>query len=126
MLDYEASVRFYDRMFGWLGYKSFWTLDIGYRSTHERYPLGTGAHASHPHASQLPAVDARIEERRAAAPRMDQTGDPAGYADIAFERLIGIAIAFRAKSEACSIDCPGAGPDTARRRSPAAGAGFGR
>jgi hypothetical protein len=57
---------------------------------------------------------------------MDQTGGPPGYADIAFERLIGIAIAFRAKSEAYSIDCPGAGPDTARRRSPAAGAGFGR
>jgi len=25
-LDYETSVEFYDRMFGWLGCKSFWTL----------------------------------------------------------------------------------------------------
>lgn len=34
VLDYERSVAFYDRMFGWLGYKSFWTLDLGYRSTY--------------------------------------------------------------------------------------------
>ncbi|MDD3446144.1 MAG: VOC family protein [Zavarzinia sp.] len=34
VLDYETSVEFYDRMFGWLGYASFWTLDIGYRSTY--------------------------------------------------------------------------------------------
>tara|TARA_A100001391_G_scaffold95213_3_gene63099 strand:- start:18973 stop:19518 length:546 start_codon:yes stop_codon:yes gene_type:complete len=41
VLDYERSVAFYDRMFGWLGYKSFWTLDIGYRSTYymARFPL---------------------------------------------------------------------------------------
>jgi catechol 2,3-dioxygenase-like lactoylglutathione lyase family enzyme len=41
VLDYEDSIRFYDRMFGWLGYKSFWTLDIGYRSTYymARFPL---------------------------------------------------------------------------------------
>lgn len=41
VLDYEASVAFYDRMFGWLGYRSFWTLDIGYRSTYymARFPL---------------------------------------------------------------------------------------
>jgi len=41
VLDYEASVEFYDRMFGWLGYKSFWTLDIGYRSTYymARFPI---------------------------------------------------------------------------------------
>ncbi|MBE3049342.1 hypothetical protein IMZ48_43960 [Candidatus Bathyarchaeota archaeon] len=32
--DYEASIRFYDRMFGWLGYNSFWTLDVGYLSTY--------------------------------------------------------------------------------------------
>lgn len=40
VLDYETSVAFYGRMFGWLGYKSFWTLDIGYRSTYymARYP----------------------------------------------------------------------------------------
>lgn len=41
VLDYERSIRFYDRMFGWLGYRSFWTLDIGYRSTYymARFPL---------------------------------------------------------------------------------------
>jgi len=41
VLDYEESIRFYDRMFGWLGYKSFWTLDIGYRSTYymARFPF---------------------------------------------------------------------------------------
>lgn len=39
--DYENSVRFYDRMFGWLGCKGFWKLDIGYRSTYcmARFPL---------------------------------------------------------------------------------------
>jgi catechol 2,3-dioxygenase-like lactoylglutathione lyase family enzyme len=32
--DYDDAIRFYDRMFGWLGYKSFWTLDLEYRSTY--------------------------------------------------------------------------------------------
>ncbi|MCP1199060.1 VOC family protein [Notoacmeibacter sp. MSK16QG-6] len=41
VLDYERSVEFYDRMFGWLGYKSFWTVDVGYRSTYymARFPI---------------------------------------------------------------------------------------
>lgn len=41
VLDYEASVAFYDRLFGWLGYRSFSTLGIGYRSTYymARFPL---------------------------------------------------------------------------------------
>lgn len=41
VLDYETSIKFYDRMFGWLGYRSFWTLDIGYRSTYymARFPV---------------------------------------------------------------------------------------
>jgi catechol 2,3-dioxygenase-like lactoylglutathione lyase family enzyme len=41
VLDYQASVAFYDRMFGWLGYKCFSTLDIGYRSTYymARFPI---------------------------------------------------------------------------------------
>ena len=41
MLDYDASIAFFDRMFGWLGYASFWTLDISYRSTYymARFPL---------------------------------------------------------------------------------------
>lgn len=41
VLDYDNSVNFYDRMFGWLGYKSFWTMDIGYRSTYymARFPF---------------------------------------------------------------------------------------
>jgi len=34
VLDYERSIEFYDRMFGWLGYKSFWTHNIGYLSTY--------------------------------------------------------------------------------------------
>jgi len=39
--DYDRSVAFYDAMFGWLGYTSFWTLDIGYRSTYymARFPV---------------------------------------------------------------------------------------
>jgi catechol 2,3-dioxygenase-like lactoylglutathione lyase family enzyme len=41
VLDYDKSVAIYDRMFGWLGYTSFWTLDVGYRSTYymARFPL---------------------------------------------------------------------------------------
>ncbi|MAQ37753.1 MULTISPECIES: VOC family protein [Thioclava] len=41
VLDYDKSIAFYDAMFGWLGYKSFWTLDIGYRSTYymARFPM---------------------------------------------------------------------------------------
>lgn len=41
VLDYQASIAFFDKMFGWLGYKSFWTLDIGYRSTYymARFPF---------------------------------------------------------------------------------------
>ncbi|MCG6942823.1 MAG: VOC family protein [Thiohalocapsa sp.] len=41
VLDYDASIAFFDKMFGWLGYKSFWTLDIGYRSTYymARFPF---------------------------------------------------------------------------------------
>lgn len=44
MLDYDNSVRFYDRMFGWLGYRSFWTLNVGYTSTcyMARFPLPHG------------------------------------------------------------------------------------
>jgi catechol 2,3-dioxygenase-like lactoylglutathione lyase family enzyme len=39
--DYDESVKFYDRMFGWLGYRSFWTLDVGYRATYymARFPV---------------------------------------------------------------------------------------
>jgi catechol 2,3-dioxygenase-like lactoylglutathione lyase family enzyme len=41
VLDYDTSIAFYDRMFGWLGYKSFWSLDLGYRSTYymARFPF---------------------------------------------------------------------------------------
>jgi catechol 2,3-dioxygenase-like lactoylglutathione lyase family enzyme len=41
VLQYEESIKFFDKMFGWLGYKSFWTLDIGYRSTYymARFPF---------------------------------------------------------------------------------------
>jgi catechol 2,3-dioxygenase-like lactoylglutathione lyase family enzyme len=34
VINYEESIQFYDKMFGWLGYSSFWTLDIEYRSTY--------------------------------------------------------------------------------------------
>lgn len=34
VLEYEKSIAFYDAMFGWLGYTSFSTLDIEYRSTY--------------------------------------------------------------------------------------------
>lgn len=41
VLEYEQSIAFFDKMFGWLGYKSFWTLDIEYRSTYymARFPF---------------------------------------------------------------------------------------
>ncbi len=41
VLDYDSSIEFYDAMFGWLGYTSFSTLDIEYRSTYymARYPV---------------------------------------------------------------------------------------
>ena len=41
VLDYQDSIAFYDAMFGWLGYRSFWTLDIEYRSTYymARFPV---------------------------------------------------------------------------------------
>jgi catechol 2,3-dioxygenase-like lactoylglutathione lyase family enzyme len=41
VLDYDKSIAFFDKLFGWLGYKSFWTLDIGYRSTYymARFPF---------------------------------------------------------------------------------------
>jgi catechol 2,3-dioxygenase-like lactoylglutathione lyase family enzyme len=41
VLDYDRSIAFFDAMFGWLGYSSFWTLDLGYRSTYymARFPF---------------------------------------------------------------------------------------
>jgi hypothetical protein len=41
VLRYEESIEFFDKMFGWLGYNSFWTLDIDYRSTYymARFPF---------------------------------------------------------------------------------------
>ncbi|WP_202802686.1 VOC family protein [Alcanivorax hongdengensis] len=41
VLDYDRSIAFFDQLFGWLGYKSFGTLDIGYRSTYymARFPF---------------------------------------------------------------------------------------
>ncbi len=34
VLDYEASIAFYDAMFGWLGYSSFSTLNMEYESVY--------------------------------------------------------------------------------------------
>ena len=41
VLDCPASIALFDKMFGWLGCKSVWTLDLGYRSTHcmARFPF---------------------------------------------------------------------------------------
>jgi catechol 2,3-dioxygenase-like lactoylglutathione lyase family enzyme len=41
VLDYEASLAFYVKMFGWVGDASFSTLDIGCRSTYDvaRMPI---------------------------------------------------------------------------------------
>ena len=34
VLNYDESIRFYDKMFGWLGYASFWTLGVEYLGTY--------------------------------------------------------------------------------------------
>lgn len=58
VLDYEESVAFFDKMFGWLGYKSFWTLDMGYRSTYymARFPL------FHSYIGIQPAIDGPVTQ----------------------------------------------------------------
>ena len=53
--DYESSIEFYDQMFGWLGYKSFWTLDIEYRSTY--YVAGFLPHFPHSYVGIQPATE---------------------------------------------------------------------
>lgn len=61
--DYERSVAFYDRMFGWLGYRSFWTLNVGYTSTYymARFPL------PHSYIGIQPAVSGGRLDHRAHA-----------------------------------------------------------
>jgi len=34
VINNDESIKFYDRMFGCLGYVSLWTLDVGHRSTY--------------------------------------------------------------------------------------------
>lgn len=51
--NYDSAIEFYDRMFGWLGYKSFWTLDIEYRSTY--YVAGLLPHFPHSYIGIQPA-----------------------------------------------------------------------
>jgi len=34
VLNYEESIQFYDKTFGRLGYKNFWTHNIGYLPTY--------------------------------------------------------------------------------------------
>ena len=79
VLEYEESIRFFDKMFGWLGYKSFWTLDIDYRSTYymARFPFFHSyigiqparteskfqVHADHSRAYVMFALWARKQER---------------------------------------------------------------
>jgi len=56
VLDYDKSIAFFDKMFGWLGYKSFWTLDMGYRSTYymARFPF------FHSYIGIQPAADGEV------------------------------------------------------------------
>ncbi|MET0052485.1 MAG: hypothetical protein ABW095_15600 [Candidatus Thiodiazotropha sp.] len=64
VLRYEDSIAFFDRMFGWLGYKSFSTLDIGYRSTYymARFPL------FHSYIGIQPAVNGEVLDSDAHMP----------------------------------------------------------
>jgi catechol 2,3-dioxygenase-like lactoylglutathione lyase family enzyme len=61
--DYDDSIRFYDRMFGWLGYKSFWTLGVEYLSTY----YVAGFPFIHSYIGIQPATvetDRRLDEKR--------------------------------------------------------------
>lgn len=60
VLDYADSIAFFDRMFGWLGYKSFWTLDLGYHSTYymARFP------SPHSYIGIQPATEGSAIESR--------------------------------------------------------------
>jgi catechol 2,3-dioxygenase-like lactoylglutathione lyase family enzyme len=52
--DYERAIQFYDRMFGWLGYSSFWTLGIGSISTYyTAYPHSYIGIQPSPHTEHL-------------------------------------------------------------------------
>lgn len=55
--DYDSAIAFYDRLFGWLGFKSFWTLDIEYRSTY--YVAGMLPHFPHTYIGIQPATEGR-------------------------------------------------------------------
>jgi catechol 2,3-dioxygenase-like lactoylglutathione lyase family enzyme len=50
VLDFETSVAFYDRMLGWLGYKSFSTLGVGYSAVYYVAPPHSyiGIHSAGP------------------------------------------------------------------------------
>ena len=60
VINYEESIKFYDKMFGWLGYASLWTLDVGHRSTYylARPPVPHSFIGIQPSASDQP-VDHR-------------------------------------------------------------------
>ena len=63
--NYDSAIEFYDRLFGWLGYKSFWTLDIEYRSTY--YVAGRLPHFPHSYIGIQPATantDRRLDGKR--------------------------------------------------------------
>jgi len=60
VINYDESIKFYDKMFGWLGYASLWTLDVGHRSTYylARPPVPHSFIGIQPSASDQP-VDHR-------------------------------------------------------------------
>jgi catechol 2,3-dioxygenase-like lactoylglutathione lyase family enzyme len=45
VLDYGDSIAFYDAMFGWLGYSSFSTMDMGYQSIYYMTRLVSSPHS---------------------------------------------------------------------------------
>lgn len=55
--NYNSAISFYDQLFGWLGFKSFWTLDIEYRSTY--YVAGWLPHFPHTYVGIQPAKEER-------------------------------------------------------------------
>ena len=40
VLDYDESIKFFDKMFGWLGYKSFWTAKTGGKLNSSEHQTG--------------------------------------------------------------------------------------
>jgi catechol 2,3-dioxygenase-like lactoylglutathione lyase family enzyme len=45
VLDYDDSIAFYDKMFGWLGYSSFSTMDMEYQSIYYMTRIASSPHS---------------------------------------------------------------------------------